>query len=837
MSRYIVAALAGLFLFTSSSSPGAAAPADAFDDPPPPGAVARLGSSRLRHGCVFLAWAPDGKAFASAGSDGSVRVWDPATGKEVRRFREQNIYYNSVAYTPDGKRLVAGGTDGAVHLLDLATGREGRTLSAPQPQQQIIALAARPEDGLVVTLGVGGLVRVWDPATGTAAGPAAPPGMVGPGGNWFQRREALSPDGRQYAAWGPDDLLTVRDAEGRERFHSGTGFKGVDGLAFSADGKTLAAASMAASQVAFWDTITGKEIRRLDGVHVSGRALVFSPDGKYLAGAGNDGAVHVWGAASGKDLRQFELPRGMLIGTPAFTGTPLAFSPDGKTLAAGQGLAIHLYDVENNKELYEFVGHNAPIDDLQFDRDGKTVLTCGKDGVAGRWDAATGKLLAWRTRTVGGGQFSAVAAPDGKTVLLAVQGGVVRWDVGGDKPAERQLVAGSQPFINGLTLAADGKTLAGYAGDRSIYLWDVESGKEKGKMKNEQAFNPTLALSPDGSLLAVASPNMPTRLWDVAASQELRQLGAPAGPGVPAPAPFPPAGFRGATHMAFSPDGRTLTTVSGWELVVWEVATGRERMRVVRPVAQMNRVAVSPDGGLLAVGTQTGAVLLLDAADGWQRAEFPGPTGALTALAFSPDGAALASAGGDGTALIWDVKEWAGRRTAVADLAPDKLAASWDALLNGDAGRAYKAVLALAASPKSAGPFLKERLAGARGPDEAKVAQLINDLNADDFDVRENAQKELDKLGDAAMPAVRQALGSNPPAESRRRLQELVERHKDSAAVTEDVRAARALEALERSGAPEAVEALRALAKDAPVAAVKKEAATALERLGRRQAP
>ncbi len=280
------------------------------------------------------------------------------------------------------------------------------------------------------------------------------------------------------------------------------------------------------------------------------------------------------------------------------------------------------------------------------------------------------------------------------------QGGVVRWDLGGDKPAERPLVAGAPAALNALTLSADGKTLAGYSGDRSIYLWDAESGKEKGSLKNEQAFNPTLALSADGSLLAIASPNVPVRLWDVAAAQELRQLGAPPTPAGPlAPAPFPPVVFRGLTQMAFSPDARTLVTASGWELVVWEVATGRDRMRMARPTMQVGRVAISPDGGLLAVGTMTGAVLLLDATDGWELSQFSGPAGGVTALTFAPDGKTLASAGGDGTALIWDVKEWTGRKIPTAELAPDKLSASWEALLNGDAGRAYKAVLALAASP------------------------------------------------------------------------------------------------------------------------------------------
>jgi hypothetical protein len=144
--------------------------------------------------------------------------------------------------------------------------------------------------------------------------------------------------------------------------------------------------------------------------------------------------------------------------------------------------------------------------------------------------------------------------------------------------------------------------------------------------------------------------------------------------------------------------------------------------------------------------------------------------------------------------------------------------------------------LALASSPKAAAPFLKERQSGVEGASDKRTSQLILDLNDDQLDARESAQKELEKLGEAALPAVRQALGANPPAESRRRLQELLDRHKAATTVMEEVRSLRALEALERSEVPEALEALRALAKDAPNAEVKREAAASLGRLTRRNA-
>jgi WD40 repeat protein len=823
-----------LFVLASSGIAGLAARADApgpaldaYGDPLPPGAIARLGTTRLRHACTALAWAPDGKTFASSAGD-AVRIWDAASGKEVRQIKMQWNWFTTLVYNPDGKFLIAGGADGGIHILDATTGREVRTLASGP--QQITALALRPDDGTVVTLALGANTpRVWDLTTGKIVRQADD----APNKTPFAP-QVLSPDGRRYAAWAQPDLLTAWSADGKELFHAPTQFKDVGYIVFSPDAKTLAVSSDAASQIALWDVDSGKELRRLNGVRVFGPALMFSPNGNYLAGKGIDGTVHVWGVASGKDLRQFKLRPGTPVGS-----SRLAFSPDGKTLAVVHGLAIHLWDVEANKELHEFVGHIQPVEDVHFSADGKRVLTFSRDGGTGQWDAATAKLLHWRTRLDGGYDLPA-AAPDGKTIVFAQPGGIGRWNLETDKGAERPLVAGLPSFVIGLTLSADGRTLAGYA--QTIYIWDAQNGKEKSKLKKEQDFNPVLTLSADGGLLAIASdnPNAPVRLWDVAASREVRQFdgGIPA-PGIPGAVPPRLAlgkPILGAAHLAFSPDGKTLVNVGGSELTFWEVATGRDRMRVPRPISAPAGVAFSPDGSVVAEGTQDGSVLLLDAANGWELTELMGQDGAVTALAFAPDGKTLGSGSANGTVLIWDINEWPRRKMPTTELSDEKLSARWNDLLDGDASRAYKAVLALASSPKAAAPYLKERLAGVEGKNDKRTAQLILDLNDDQFDVRESAQKELEKMGDAALPAVRQALGANPPAESRRRLQELLDRHKEAAAVTEEVRSLRALEALERSGAPEALEALRALAKDAPNAEVKREAAASLDRLTRRTA-
>jgi hypothetical protein len=164
-------------------------------------------------------------------------------------------------------------------------------------------------------------------------------------------------------------------------------------------------------------------------------------------------------------------------------------------------------------------------------------------------------------------------------------------------------------------------------------------------------------------------------------------------------------------------------------------------------------------------------------------------------------------------------------------LSDDALSARWSDLRNGDAVRAYRAIQALAHSPKAAATFLKEKLNAVEPVDARRVAALIEKLNDDQQKVRDDAESELVNLGSQAVPFLREAQGGSPPAETRRRLQEILEPRKDSASATEEVRTFRALEALERSGATESLEALRALAKDAPNAEVKQLAAAALERL------
>jgi hypothetical protein len=290
---------------------------------------------------------------------------------------------------------------------------------------------------------------------------------------------------------------------------------------------------------------------------------------------------------------------------------------------------------------------------------------------------------------------------------------------------------------------------------------------------------------------------------------------------------------RGAVSVRFSPDGRGVLTV-GLEAVLWETATLKERWRLGRREGGLFRAAFTPDGRAVAVGSVTGHVFLIDARTGVALGRVVGHRGTVFALDFAPDGKSLATGGYDTLALVWDTSAAVRDvNPAPADLKPDRLPVLWRELADGDAAGAYKAVWALAGSPKQSVPYLLARLTGGTKEELARVPQLLRALDDRAFRVREAAQAELEALGEPASPAVRKALAGSPSADLRARLQRLLDARPGDAG-REQVRRIRALEALELAGGGDARQALRRLAEGAPEAGLRREAEATLRRLEKR---
>jgi WD40 repeat protein len=772
---------------------------DRYGDPLPDGAVARLGTARFRHdysvGSVLFY--PDGKSILALSGPGLARPlsrWDAATGRELPAPRAPLAVY-AAAFSPDGRTLVT-----ASEWLTLWDAAAGARLRDVRDQGLALAVAFSPDGRRVAAGGHDRTLRVWEVATGREL---LRVGKL----PTFSGGLAFAPGGRAVAATHDDGTVRVFDAGTGAEAWRVADRQDKTGLAFSPDGKVLATAGRDGS-LRLSDAATGKELRASPAAGADAvSTLAFAPDGRTLATGGNDGTVRVWDVRTCKELRRWR-------SAPCDVQSA-AFAPDGRTLATASrlGSAVRLWDPATGRELVPTEGHRASVRWLGFAPGGKTLFSLGYDRRAFHWDLAARR---------GGERFGgpdgwpfdpAALSPDGRTMATAEgKGGAVRlWDAA----AGKELAAPGRHAggTRALAFSPGGEVLASGGEDCSIALWDVGRGKQVRRLEGLKDPVGHLLFSPDGSVLASAAyaggapGERGVRLWDVATGRPLRHLDDPCT----------------SPELAFTADGRFLAVAQayvGQGVRVYDVATGKERFRGLGN-RDAHGPAFSADGRLLAAGcgeqdNHVYEVVVWETATWREVRRFRGHHGGAMCLAFAPDHRTLASGGADSTILLWDLA--AGRGPATPE-------ACW-ADLRGDAAVAYPAVWALASSPSSAVPLLRERLRAAALP--AEVDQLVADLDADSFAARERAAKALARHGHRAVPALRRLLAGRPSPEARRAAERLLE-----AATTspEALQAARGVQALEYAGTADARRALAELAAGPAETRVTQESRAALRRL------
>jgi RNA polymerase sigma factor (sigma-70 family) len=807
---------------------------DIHGDPLPPGAVARVGTIRLRPGDALsaLAFSPDGKTLASGHWGHGIQVWETATGKELRRFGEFPASVNALTFAPDGRRLASSaGADKAVRLWDAGTGKELGAFLGHGGDVQCVAFS--PDGTRLASGSSDQTVRLWDPTTG----------------------KELQRFNQEDRVWS---------------------------LSWSPDGRTLAAGGQG-GPVRLWETATGKLLRRLNGHRrVVGR-LAWAPGGKTLASGGSDGTVRLWDPGTGQVLHTLGLEDGQrkqaLTKEAATTKAPegtagslgwchgLAFTRDGKTVyAAGQDYrTIFAFDVATGRERPGLAGTQR-VFCLTASADGKLLAVGGADGRIDLWDLAGKKLLHDFGGPLGRA-FSVAFSPDGKVLATAGDDPAIRlWEVGTWRERAR-LRRDHYGFVTRLTFSPDGKFLAECGQDHEVRVWDVAAGKAVHLFEDPNVGTTifSVAFSPDGKLLAAAFRG--ATVWDLATGKEVHHFdGRDGGPKEAHAVAFSPDGralalvgaeavylceprtgkilgrFNGIAGgigaVAFSADGRTLAAAGEDSKVrLWEVATGKERAVFAGHTIAIHAVAFSPDGRLLASASGSfrdhgdDTVRLWDLAAGKELRRFDGHRNVVTSVAFAPDGKTLASASEDSTVLVWEAA--APRRPARANLTPVALDALWADLADADAARAYRAVWALAATPAQSVPLMRERLKPAAAVDPRRVTRLLADLDSKQFEVRGKAEAELAELAEQAGPALRKALEGKPPAEVRRRLERLLAKLEGPLPAPVRQREVRAVEVLEAVGTVEARRLLKELSRGVPEARLTREALGSLDRLAR----
>jgi WD40 repeat protein len=751
---------------------------------------------------IGIAYAPDGKLIASSGWDNLIRLWDARTGKEVRQLKGHASPIYGVAFSPDGKVLVSNGQEKTIRVWEVATGKQLRELKGHDNPHSRFSFT--PDGKYLVSGGENRECILWDYQTGKVVrrfqGHAHKVSAV-----------HISKDGKTLASGSWDQTVRLWDiATGQEQRKFGPLDGHLSSVNFSPDGKTLAAGTYGAT-IYLFDLESGKELRQMRGHTGSTWPVVFAPEGKTLASGGSDGLIILWDPATGTKKHQ-------LIGHSDGVAR-LAFSPDGKLLAsASHDKTVRLWEVSTGREASISIRHAGAITGVALSPDSKLLATIGGDRSIRLWEAASG--LGLDSLTAHMGPVSCIAfTPDGKQLVSSAGNDpLIVWDVVQRKELHR-LKANWQP-ITALALSPDGKKAAAVGGNK-LLRWNLGAGESVQASDCPRGSSDRIAWSPDGRTIAVAGAAVGVDLWDVPAGRWLK----------------PVETVRDlARGLTFSGDGRLL-------LVHWhngsvsllETATGEERLqRGFHATPALGPLPLLPGGRFLKIGT-AGLLRLGELRTGRLLREKPGLEQGISSITASADGRLLVTGLNNGTALVWDISDLLTVKSEPTRISPPGPPdAVWQCLAGTDAVKAHETIASLVAHPEAALELLRPRLKTESPPDSQKIARLIVQLEDRRYPRREEATRELARMGTAAETLLKKALDGNPSLDARRRIESILAGLGLLVLTAEQVRGVRAVEGLEQIGNSEARRLLEQLAAGPPDLRVTQEAKASLGRLGQR---
>lgn len=572
----------------------------------------------------------------------------------VHTFKGHGAEVYSVAFSPDGKMLATGSFDFTVKLWDTASGKEIKTFAgAAGHTKQVLSVAFSPDGQFIASAGADNTLKVWDvPVNHPLRSLPLPDNALA---------VALSPDGTKLAAGTKDGKVRVfAPADFKELYKLEPGHDGpVTGLAFSANNALLVSAG-ADRTLRYWNATNGQPIAVIGAHTAAVNGVAIHPGNAAVYSVGDDGTLKFWAfaptasrvlpahagaikamavtpdaatvftASEDKVIRQ-SLTAGKEVRTfPGLLAAP-------RSLAAGTFLAagsvdgkLSLFDLKDGKLVSQPVAHAGAVTDVSFHPGNTQLASVGDDGLVKIWAMPP---VAPRVLTHPDNPTVAVASPDGKKFFTGGADKIVRvWDAG--LKIERQFTGHSAPVT---ALAVTGATLVSGGADGAIRFWNLTTGKEAESMQGHGGAVTSLAFNPAGNLLLSSSEDGSVRIWQL--------------PLTPAKTMLHP---DQVTCLALTADGAKMITGGADKQVrLWNLATGAKEKDFPGPTLAVSAVALTPTASLIAAGSADKS-LTIWAADGKQLQKIM-LSAAVQAVALSPDGKTAAAGLADGAIKLLGV--------------------------------------------------------------------------------------------------------------------------------------------------------------------------------------
>jgi predicted NACHT family NTPase len=570
---------------------------------------------------ISVAISPNNKLLAIGDFNGSVCLWDTATGKEVLVLQGHYNFVASVVFNDSGTMLATGSNDGTIKLWDVKTGDCLKTFKGHT--NKINSVAFNPGGEIIASGSYDQTIKLWDVESTVCLKTLLDHTEQ-------VRSVAFSPNGQILASGCGDATIKLWDVKSGQCLKTLLGHSSrVYSVAFSPDGEILASGSNDQT-IKLWSTNDGLCIKTLQEHTDRVTSVMFKHDGQALISSSHDRTVKLWNINTGKCFKSLNGHTDNVYSA--------VFSSDGRIAASGsRDFTARLWHVDSGECFMTLYGYTDQLRTI-FSPDGQIVAIASDRKVIKLWDYTTGKylrILKGHSSWVG----SVVFSPDGKLLASGSGDKTVRiWETSSGRLIT--ILQGHTSRIHSIAFSPDGNSIASSSGDNTIRIWNVSNGECLNVLQGHSSKVLSVAFSPENSfLLASSSADCTIKLWNLYTGECFKTL-------------------EGHTNfiysLSFSFDGQILASGSDDKTVkLWNLSSNNDPITLHGHSNWVPSVAFSPFESLLATGSADGVIKLWDSTTGECISTFNGDN-YLASVSFSPDGQIIVSSGKN--VQFWYVK-------------------------------------------------------------------------------------------------------------------------------------------------------------------------------------